>query len=469
MPPYRLQAKENKSMAKPKRKTIEPGNVGEKAEVVRERVKSTTEIWSFFTGAGGLDLGLESSGLKTTLAVEIDSDCCNTLTRNRPELDVWQTDITQLDADKIRRRRNHNGNVFLMVGGPPCQSFSSGGKRAALSDPRGNLIYTYLRLIDQVSPQYFILENVAQLVTAAVRHRPISERPGKVWNLSRFHESRTQGDDLAPPMESDELSGSAIRQVFTEMNGLGYTLNFAVLDAADYGAAQHRYRIVMVGAREGPPVAAPTATHGPLATSGEPWRTLRSAIYDLRNDPGSHSEYTPDMARYFKLVPPGGNWRHLPKELQKEALGLAAFAAGGGKTGFFRRLSWDAPSPTITGRSNRKASAICHPNFIRPLSVRESARLQGFPDHWAFFGSMSSQYMQVGNAVPVYLGAAVGEALTKHVANRPRRGIADTADVERLLAIATDRLRATARNKRGSNKRQGLLWAEEEPAAEAYK
>lgn len=444
-------------------------NAGEKARVAREKVKSTTEVWSFFTGAGGLDLGLEFSGLKATLAIEVDGDCCNTLKHNRPELDVWQADITQLDADKIRRRRNHNNDVFLMVGGPPCQSFSSGGKRAALSDPRGNLIYTYLRLIDQVRPKYFILENVAQLVTAAVRHRPISQRPGKIWNLSSFHESRTQGDDSAPPMESDELSGSAIRQVFAEMNGLSYALNFAVLDAADYGAAQHRYRLVMVGAREGPSVAMPTATHGPLATSGESWRTLRSAIYDLRNDPGPHSEYTPDMARYFKLVSPGENWRHLPKELQEEALGSAAFAAGGGKTGFFRRLSWDAPSPTITGRSNRKASAICHPNFIRPLSVRESARLQGFPDQWAFFGSMSSQYMQVGNAVPVYLGAAVGATLAKHVAKRPRQGIADTADVERLLSIATDRLRATARNKRGSNKRQGLLWAEQEPAAEASK
>lgn len=418
------------------------------------------EIWSFFTGAGGLDIGLERSGLAPTLAVEIDSDCCATMRLNRPDLDVWEGDVCGLDATALREHRQHSADVFLMVGGPPCQSFSSGGKRAALSDPRGNLIYTYLRLIDQVRPKYFVLENVAQLVTAAVKHRPISQRPGKAWNLSSYHASRSQGDHTVPPMEPEELSGSAIKQLFSEMRSLGYSLNFAVLDAADFGAAQHRYRFVMFGACDGQPIAIPQATHGAFATKGPDWRTLRDTIYDLRLDPGPHSEYTPDMAKYFALVPPGGNWRHLPVELQEVALGSAAFAAGGGKTGFFRRLSWDAPSPTITGRSNRKASAVCHPDEIRPLSVRESARLQGFPDEWQFHGSMSSQYMQVGNAVPVDLGAAIGIAIARHDRGRTKSGIATVTDFEQLLFTATERLRSTARNKRGRNPRQKLLFAE---------
>ncbi len=418
------------------------------------------EIWSFFTGAGGLDLGLERAGLAPTLSVEIDGDCCETMRLNRPELDVWETDVCGLDAAALREHRQHSADVFLMVGGPPCQSFSSGGKRAALSDPRGNLIYTYLRLIDQVRPKYFVLENVAQLVTAAIKHRPISERPGKAWNLSSYHKSRSQGDHTVPPMEPEELSGSAIRQVFSEMRTLGYTLNFAVLDAADFGAAQHRYRFVMLGAREGQPVAMPKATHGVFATTRAEWQTLRDAIFDLRLDPGPHSEYTPEMARYFALVPPGGNWRHLPDKLQVEALGSAAFAAGGGKTGFFRRLSWDAPSPTITGRSNRKASAVCHPDTIRPLSVRESARLQGFPDDWPFAGSMSSQYMQVGNAVPVDLGAAIGAAVVQHEGHRSQSELTAVTDFDQLLFHATERLRSTARNKRGRNPRQKLLFAE---------
>jgi DNA (cytosine-5)-methyltransferase 1 len=414
----------------------------------RKQKNMAREIWSFFTGAAGLDLGLERAGLHPRLAVEIDRDCCKTLRHNRPSLDVWETDITQLNANAIRQHRKYDGEVFLMVGGPPCQSFSSGGKRAALSDPRGNLIYTYLRLIDQIRPSYFILENVAQLVTAAIKHRPIAQRPGKVWNLSSFHGSRSQGDDSVPPMEPEELSGSAIRLVLAEINGLGYAVNFAVLDAADFGAAQHRYRLVILGARNGAPIAFPPPTHGPHAMSGRPWRTLRDVIYDLRGNPGPHSEYTSAMAKYFELVPAGRNWRTLPKNLQEEALGTAAYVAGGGKTGFFRRLSWDLPSPTITGRSNRKASAICHPEAVRPLSVLESARLQGFPDDWTFMGSMSSQYMQIGNAVPVNLGEAIGSALVGYDTTRTSKAISESIDVEHLLCTATNRLRATACNKR---------------------
>jgi DNA (cytosine-5)-methyltransferase 1 len=431
-----------------------------------QSTRKPVEIWSFFTGAAGLDLGLEKAGLSPTLAVEIDKDCCATLRRNRPELDVWEADIGELDVNKMIDRRKPAGEVFLMAGGPPCQSFSSGGKRSALSDPRGNLIYTYLRLVEQVRPKYFILENVAQLVTAAIRHRPISERPGKVWNLSSFHKSRTQGDHSVPAMEADELSGSAIRQIFFDMKDLGYALNFAVLDSADFGAAQHRYRFIMFGAREGGPIALPAITHGPHSPSGRPWRTLRHAIFDLRENPGDHSEYTPDMAKYFSLIQPGANWRSLPEPMQREALGAAAYAAGGGKTGFFRRLSWDAPSPTITGRSNRKASAICHPDVVRPLSVHESARVQGFPDDWWFSGSMSSQYMQIGNAVPIHLGTAVGMALVEHEQARSVDGVGFVNDVESLLAKAADRLRGTARNKRGSNPKQWLLLADTEVVEE---
>lgn len=417
------------------------------------------EIWSFFTGAAGLDIGLELSGLSPTIGLELNADCCSTLRMNRPALDAWEIDIAGIDAAKLAERRKFKGDVFLMVGGPPCQSFSSGGKRAALTDPRGNLIYTYLNLVGQVRPQYFVLENVAQLVTAAVRHRPIAERPGKAWNLSSYGNDRTKGDSSVPPMEPDELSGSAIRQVFAEVQSLGYAVNFAVLDAADFGAPQHRYRFVMIGSRSGIPVAIPKPTYGPLSPSGQPWRTLRDTIYDLRNDPGPHSDYGPEMARFFSMVPPGGTWRHLPRHLQEEALGPAAFAAGGGKTGFFRRLSWDSPSPTITGRSNRKASAVCHPDHVRPLSVLESARLQGFPDDWQFEGSMSSQYMQVGNAVPISLGIAIGNAIAAHE-SATRKPAAINLDVEHLLATATARLRATARNKRRTNPSQLSLFAD---------
>ena len=404
------------------------------------------EVWSFFTGAMGLDLGLELAGLPATLAVEIDQDCCATIRNNRPRLDIWETDISRLIPTDLFARRGNPREVFLMAAGPPCQSFSPGGKRAALSDPRGNLVYTYLKLINEVRPRYFIFENVANIVTAALKHRPISERPGKHWNLSVYEKKKIDGHDEAP-MQPDELSGSAIRQVFADMSGLGYHLNLAVVDAADFGAAQHRLRFVMLGARNGSAPKIPSPTHGEFSPERIPYRTVRDAIHDIRQDPGPHSEYTSAVARFFVMVPEGGNWRHLPKELQPEAMG-PSYEAGGGKTGFYRRLSWGEPSPTITGRSNRKGSAVCHPEFVRPLSVRECARLQGFPDDWEFVGSMSQQYQQVGNAVPVQLGIALGRAVLGHKDRTKKPHSQTGTDLERMLGAAVARLRASARNKK---------------------
>jgi DNA (cytosine-5)-methyltransferase 1 len=254
-------------------------------------------------------------------------------------------------------------------------------------------------------------------------------------------------------MKPEELSGSVIRQIVADVHELGYTINFAVLDSADYGAAQHRLRLIMLGAREGAAPDVPSPEHGDTSQGRPPLRTVRDAIYDLREQPGAHSHYTPEVARFFKLIPPGGNWRRLPPELQREALGHASFAAGGGKTGFFRRLAWDAPAPTITGRANRKGSAMCHPEFTRPLSVRECARLQGFPDDWKFHGSMSDQYMQVGNAVPLHLGTAVGrEILARDRSGKPK---SREGDLDAMLTNAVTRLRAAARNKRTPSATRG--------------
>ena len=171
------------------------------------------EVWSFFSGGMGLDLGLEAAGIQASLAVEMDATCCATIRHNRPDLDVWETDASVIDADALRVRRGNPDEVFLMVGGPPCQSFSSGGKRAALSDPRGNLIYTYLRLVESVRPKYFVLENVANIVTAAIRHRPIDQQPRKGAKQRRCPEHRRQrfrhlrGADVVGdmPLESRRL------------------------------------------------------------------------------------------------------------------------------------------------------------------------------------------------------------------------------------------------------------------------
>lgn len=406
----------------------------------------TKEIWSFFSGAMGLDLGFEQAGLAPTLANEIDKNCCETIRANRPGVRLVDENISNLTADQLRASRNFEGDVYMMVGGPPCQSFSSGGKRTSLSDPRGNLIYEYLRLIGEVKPRFFVLENVANLTTAALRHRPIADRPGRHWSLKRYDDERKNGHGDAPPLAPDELSGSAARQLLQDVRRLGYFVVFGVLDAADYGAPQHRLRFIMLGSRDLPPPSLPSPTHGADGSGLAPFRTVRDAIHHMRDNPGSGSEYTSPVRRFFEMVPEGGNWRDLPSELQPEALG-GSWAAGGGKTGFYRRLSWDSPSPTITGRANRKGSALCHPKAVRPISVRECAALQGFPDDWRFAGSMNARYMQVGNAVPMILGKAVATSFRQYDAVAGK-GENRSADYDLMLDAAVARLRASARNKR---------------------
>jgi len=408
------------------------------------------EIWSFFSGALGLDLGFEQAGLAPTLAVELDECCCETIQKNRPEVQVLNEDVSRLNASKLRSARNYQGEVFLMIGGPPCQSFSPGGKRAGLSDPRGNLIYEYLRLIKDVRPQYFVFENVANLTTAALRHRKIEDRPGKHWNLKRYADARFQANSEVPALEADELSGSAIRQLLQDIDALGYTVNFGVLDSADYGAPQHRLRFVMLAARDAAAPLLPSPSHGNRGLALKPFVTVRDAIEDLRKNPGPHSKYTVEVREYFSLVPEGGNWRSLPTKLHKEALG-GAYESGGGKTGFYRRLHWDRPAPTIIGRANRKGSALCHPEFVRPLSVRECARLQGFPDEWSFAGALNRQYMQVGNAVPIPLGHAVAAKFRTDALKEQKKNVLHPIDSDLMLENAVYRLRASARNKKSVN------------------
>jgi len=408
------------------------------------------EVWSFFSGALGMDIGFEQAGLRPTVCIEIDPDCCETIRLNRPSTDILAVDVSNITGEIIREARAFKDDVFAVIGGPPCQSFCPGGKRAGLKDPRGNLIYEYLRLISEIRPCFFVLENVANLATAALRHRPISARPGKHWSLKLYERDGTGNFHDGNPLEPDERASSAIRQVLCDVNTLGYHVSFGVYDAADYGSPQHRLRFVMLGSRTGPPPKMPPASHG--GTPGlAPFRTVRDAIWHLRQNPGIHSEYTAPVRELFSRVPPGGNWRSLPSDLHERALG-GALSSGGGKTGFYRRLAWDSPAPTITGRANRKGSALCHPEDSRPLSIRECAALQGFPDDWRFCGSMNSQYRQVGNAVPTHLGAAIGQSIAS--ADDSGLSWAQTPSLEQMLQDGLARLRSSARNKSAASKRE---------------
>jgi DNA (cytosine-5)-methyltransferase 1 len=385
--------------------------------MIRNESKKNLQVISLFTGAMGFDLGLEEAGLRIAVCVEYDHQCCESIRLNRPAVPVLESDIRALTTSEIlSAAKLRVGQAFSVVGGPPCQSFSTGGKRHSIVDPRGSLFMEFIRIVREAKPKCFVFENVAQLITAALNHRPIVQRPGRRWNLSSYSKDANTShknlfEDDVPSLRPDELSGTAIEAVLDEFDKLGYHLALGILNAADYGAAQVRRRLIIVGSRLDSEFHFPLPTHGADPGPGQkPWRNLREVLEGLAEAKRLHSEYTKRFRKYFELIPPGGNWRNLPSEVQKEALGNA-FESGGGKTGFFRRLSWNQPAPTIVGKPNRKSSAICHPEEIRPLTIRECARIQGFDDSWHFSGSMHQQYLQVGNAVPVPLGFVIGRAL----------------------------------------------------------
>lgn len=345
----------------------------------------------------GLDLGLEQAGFETQALVEFDAVTRKTIHRNLERLGrkakVFE-DVTRLTAHKLLDATGlRAGEVALISGGPPCQPFSTAGRRAAIQDPRGSLFRDFVRLIEGVQPRFFVMENVRGLLSSAIRHRPIEQR----------------GKD-AQPYEPDELPGSAFRVILSEFDRLGYTYVYGLLNAADYGVPQMRERVIVIGSRDHESIALPKPTHSPNGLSLPRWRTLREALADLQDPDPQYPPYPESRLRFLRLIPEGGNWRSLPPELRPEAMG-GAFNSGGGKVGFYRRLAWDKPSPTITTSPAQKATDMCHPSELRPISVREAARIQGFPDDWVFCGSLVDQYRQIGNAVPLGLGKAIGESI----------------------------------------------------------
>lgn len=353
-------------------------------------------VVSLFSGAMGLDLGLESAGLDVRVGQDYDTWCAKTAQANgRPYV---QGDIQQLLADDpeadflLRAGGLTREEVFAVVGGPPCQPFSTAGKRRSTSDPRGSLFMQFCQVVNKLQPRFFVMENVKGLLSAAINHRPIAERAGAL---------------LAP----DERPGSAFQIIKQSFDELGYSITYAVLDAVYYGVPQFRERLIILGSRDDEDLFLPVPTH--FQQHQEPshrWRTLRQAIEDLEDCPGPHVNFSAQQVNYLQYVPMGGYWKHLPDEVVAQAMG-GAYASGGGKVGFFRRLDYEQPSPTLVTSPNQKATMLCHPVHTRPLSVREYARIQQFPDTWKVEGSAAECYRQIGNAVPVGLGRAIGQTL----------------------------------------------------------
>jgi DNA (cytosine-5)-methyltransferase 1 len=306
-----------------------------------------------------------------------------------------EADIRQVKVDEFLKEAGlKREEVFLVNGGPPCQPFSTAGKRLSIGDPRGSLFKDFVRFIEEVKPPYFLMENVRGILSASIKHRPLDRRGSK-----------------AAPLDPDEQPGSALKVILAEFKSIGYTVNFKLVNSAQYGVPQVRERVIFLGSRDGQRVTFPYPTHAKGGAGDlEPYVTMGQGLEGLVDPYPQYQRYSEARAKIFDMVPPGGNWRSLPKELQPEALG-GAFTSTGGRVGFYRRLSLERPSPTIITAMTQKASGMCHPAETRPLSVVECKRLQQFPDDWQFCGSVAEQYRQIGNAVPVGLGKAIGMAI----------------------------------------------------------
>jgi DNA (cytosine-5)-methyltransferase 1 len=341
-------------------------------------------VVSLFSGAMGLDLGLEQAGLHVAVSQDSDKWCVQTIRQNghvAVEGDIRTLIENDLRCDFLLKPAGlRKKDVFAVVGGPPCQSFSTAGKRMGVEDARGTLYHQFLHVVETLSPRFFVMENV-------------------------------KGMASTPSIAGDKESPPILGVILEHFQQMGYHTVHGVLDAVHYGTPQFRERLVIVGSRDKEAIFLPAPTHFHIHQNPDMrWRTLGDAIRDLQDDCGPHAKFSPKIAQYLSLVPEGGNWKSLPPHVVEEAMG-GAYLSGGGKVGFYRRLSFSEPSPTLVTSPVQKATLLCHPRATRPLSVSEYARIQGFPSDWRFEGKPNDAYRQIGNAVPIPLGHAIGQML----------------------------------------------------------
>ena len=353
---------------------------------------------SFFSGCLGLDTGLEISGIKHLLFCENDKNAANSIRLNKPNVPLIE-DILNFDSNSIRKiiDLKPSDSVDLIVGGPPCQAFSTAGKRASFNDPRGNVFLHFINLICDLKPKYFVIENVRGLLSASLEHRPHSQR----------------GSDF-PSLRFEEMPGGALNKVITTLKERGYEISFNLYNSANFGVPQKRERLIIIGSLDNRRVPYLKPTHSENGMYGLPkWKNFRDATRNLNERDAEFVNFSEKRLKYYKFLKPGEYWKNLPQNLIEEAMGKSFFA-GGGKTGFYRRVAWDKPTPTLVTHPAMPATDLCHPEKLRPLSVQEYARIQQFPDTFKFSGTTIEKYKQIGNAVPVGLGEIIGKHLINH-------------------------------------------------------
>lgn len=337
-------------------------------EELKVKARRKYKLLELFAGAGGLALGMEKAGFDSVFLNELDKHACNTLRVNRPKWHVVEGDVASIDF------ADWKDQVDILSGGFPCQAFSYAGKKLGFEDTRGTLFFEFARAITETNPKVIVAENVRGLLK---------------------HEH-----------------GKTLQAITDVIDELGYELvEPRVLKAVFYQVPQKRERLFLVGIRKD--LASYVEFNWPSPYSR--MMTMRDALKkgklyetDVPISPGQ--AYPKRKSQILSQVPPGGYWRDLPDDLQREYMKKSYFLSGG-KTGMARRLAWDEPSLTLTCSPAQKQTERCHPEETRPLTVREYARIQTFPDDWEFAGPLTAQYKQIGNAVPVNLAYAVGRSL----------------------------------------------------------
>jgi DNA (cytosine-5)-methyltransferase 1 len=356
--------------------------------------RSKPSYISLFSGAMGLDLGLEDAGFRCVACNEIDEIAVKTIRLNRPAVPVLDHSVEQVTADSLSAAVGCDvRGIDLVVGGPPCQAFSSYGQRRGLYDGRGKMIFEYFRLIDEVRPKTFLMENVRGL-----HSMPLVPKNAEVSGV------RVTAEHRAP--------GSLLRELLKRFEGIGYRVDCYLVNCVNYGAPQIRERLLCIGNRFGLVAGFPQPEYSNRPSDGlHPFRTLGDAIGPGFVDPDpSVMNFSPRKLKYLAMVPPGGNWRSLPVEIQKESMGKTWYLKGG-RSAYWRRLSFDFPCPTVVTMPNHAGTSMCHPVELRALSAGELAAVQEFPPDWVMAGSVTDKCRQIGNAVPIRLGRVAGSAI----------------------------------------------------------
>ena len=309
-----------------------------------------------FAGAGGMALGSEKAGFDPILLVDNDKDCVATLRKNRPKWNVLHKDIQDVSFRGMRSD--------LVTGGFPCQAFSHAGNKLGFEDTRGTLFYEFARAVKEIKPRMFLAENVEAIL-------------------------RNQ-------------DGKTIKTIMYVLSSFGYEVRYEILNALNFDVPQKRKRVIFIGTKKGVKFQYPKPSNRVV--------TLGDGLKDVPDSIGE--KYSDEKIKMMKHVPPGGSWVNMPVEVQKKYMGKS-FYSSGGRRGMGRRISWDEPCLTLTCSPGQKMTERCHPEEVRPFTIREYARIQTFPDSWEFVGSLSSQYRQIGNAVPVKLATALAKKVYK--------------------------------------------------------